>query len=173
MTPPVSRGGVLGSFRSVGTVEAHLCQRLLPVFLRSIDAFFDAVAHSMCGLLPSAGQLSLILMSSLFWSLASCATFGRSKGPNLLLCVDTAPLMGGGDVGLHWCENRSCETPGDAPSKLNLDMVGKDLLFQLEERRVPLVGSAPGWCESLLLLDFFPGRCFPSFLSLFFSVLLR
>ena len=83
--------------------------------------------------------------------------FGRSKGPNPLLHVGMAPLMGGGDFALRWCENRCCETPGDALSKLNLDMVG-------QERRVSLVGGAPGWCESLLLFVFSPGRCFLGFL---------
>ena len=36
-------------------------------------------------------RVSLILLSSLFWSSASCAMFGRSKGPNPLCCVKTAP----------------------------------------------------------------------------------
>ena len=121
--------------------------------------------HGMCGLLPSAGQLSLVLVSSLFWSLAWCAMCGRPKGSHPLLWVGTAPLTGGGDFALRWCEDRSCETPGDALSKLNLDMIGQDLLFLLEKRRVLLVGGAPGWCESLLLLVFSPGRCFPGFLS--------
>ena len=48
------------------------------------------------GLLPSAGLVSSILLSSLFWSSASCAMFGRSKGPNPLCCVKTAPSGFGG-----------------------------------------------------------------------------
>ena len=41
-TSPVSRGGVLGSFRSVGTLKAHSCQCF--VLSRSFNAFIDAVA---------------------------------------------------------------------------------------------------------------------------------
>ena len=47
--------------------------------------------HGVCGLLPSAGLVSSILSSSLCWSSASCALFGKSKGPNPLCCVKTAP----------------------------------------------------------------------------------
>ena len=60
--------------------------------------------HGVCGLLPSAGLVSSILLSSLFWSSASCAMFGRSKGPNPSRCVDTAPCR---------YDDRSCEASGD------------------------------------------------------------
>ena len=120
----------------------------MPSLMRSLNSshVVGAVSgvHGICGLLPSAGHLSLIFVSSLFWSLASCAMFGRSKGPNPLLSVGTAPLMGGGDFALRWCENLSCDIPGDAFSKLNLEMIGQNLLFQLKERRVSLVGGASG-----------------------------
>ena len=66
-----------------------------------VEAVSDV--HGVCGLLPSAGLVSSILLSSLFWSSASCAMFGRSKGPNPLRCVDAAPC---------WYEDRSCEASG-------------------------------------------------------------
>ena len=79
----------------------------MPSLMRSLTSshVVGAVSdvHGVCGLLPSAGLVSSILLSSLFWSSASCAMLGRSKGPNPLLCVDTAPCRYG---------DRSCEASG-------------------------------------------------------------
>ena len=73
--------------------------RDFPVAMRSLNSSHVVGAVSdvrgVCGLLPSAGLVSSILLSSLF---------GRSKGPNPLRCVDTAPC---------WYEDRSCEASGD------------------------------------------------------------
>ena len=128
--------------------------------------------HGIFGLLPSAGRLSVILVSSLFWSLASCTMFGRSKGPCSFPGVGTAPWMDGGVAVLEWCKDRTRETSGDAVvacllSKPHLNVVVQELSFQFEERRamskrsfdVSLVGGAfPGWfvrvrCSSYSPLD--------------------
>ena len=83
------------------------CDPSMPSLMRSLNsshvvgAVYDV--HGVCGLLPSAGLVSSILLSSLFWSSASCAMFGRSKGPDPLRCVDTA---------LCRYEDRSCEASG-------------------------------------------------------------
>ena len=83
------------------------CDPSMPSLMRSLNSshVVGAVSdvHGVCGLLPSAGLVSSILLSSLFWSSASCAMFGRSKGPNPLRCVDTA---------LCRYEDRSCEASG-------------------------------------------------------------
>ena len=81
-----SRGTLVSVFCS--------CDPSMPSLMRSLNSshVVGAVSdvHGVCGLLPSAGLVSSILLSSLFWSSASCAMFGRSKGPNPLRCVDTA-----------------------------------------------------------------------------------
>ena len=46
--------------------------------------------HGICGLLPSAGPFSVMLVSSVFWSLASCTMCGRSKSPDYFPCVGSA-----------------------------------------------------------------------------------
>ena len=70
------------------------CDPSMPSLMRSLNSshVVGAVSdvHGVCGLLPSAGLVSSILLSSLLWSSASCAMFGRSNGPNPLRCVDTA-----------------------------------------------------------------------------------
>ena len=65
------------------------CDPSMPSLMRSLNSshVVGAVSdvHGVCGLLPSAGLVSSILLSSLFWSSASCAMFG---GPRvLILCV--------------------------------------------------------------------------------------
>ena len=116
--------------------------------------------HGICGLLPSAGQF-VVFDPCVFPVLV--VGFVRDVGD--VQGSGSSAMCGLGALdGLRWCENRFCETPGDALSKFNLDMNGQGLLFQLEERRMSLFGGAPGWCESLLLLFFSPGRCFPGFL---------
>ena len=141
----------------------------MPSLMRSLNSshVVGAVSgvHGVCGLLPTAGLVSSILLSSLFWSFASCAMIGRSKGPNPLRCVGTAPFMGGGDGSLRWYEDCSCEISGDSDiaglffSMLKFDGIGQDWLLQNEERCavsqlspvVSLVGGAPGWCENCVL----------------------
>ena len=70
------------------------CDPSMPSLMRSLNSshVVGAVSdvHGVCGLLPSAGLVSSILLSSLFWSSASCAMFGKFKGPNPLCCVKTA-----------------------------------------------------------------------------------
>ena len=83
------------------------CDPSMPSLMRSLNSSHVVKAvsdvHGVCGLLPSAGLVSSILLSSLFWSSPSCAMFGRSKGPNPLRCVDTA---------LCRYKDRSCEASG-------------------------------------------------------------
>ena len=71
------------------------CVPSMPSLMRALNSshVVGAVSdvHGVCGLLPSAGLVSSILLSSLFWSSASCAMFGKFKGPNPLCCVKTGP----------------------------------------------------------------------------------
>ena len=97
----MSLGGVLGSFRSVGTLKhtrvsvLFSCDPSMLPLIRSLNSSHVvgvvSDVHGVFGLLPSAGLVSSILLSSLFWSSASCAMFGSSKGPNPLCCVKIAP----------------------------------------------------------------------------------